>query len=188
MTLILFILSVGVAVMLLTAVLMILAGKAAPSDCAYVLVLGSEVNSVSLQERIDYALGYLTEHPDTVAVLSGGKTGDSPLTEAEAMRQALTEGGIDPNRLWLEDRANSTWTNLGYCMALLEQRIGSCPARVGILTHDFHMFRATMLAGEKALAVTPIPVPTGNPLRWLGCFVREIAGVWHYIILGGFYS
>ena len=54
--------------------------------CDYILVLGAGVNgnkpSLSLQERIQAAYAYLTAHPNTIAVLSGGPGSGEKITEA----------------------------------------------------------------------------------------------------------
>lgn len=184
MGLILFFLYAGVFVLGFTAALILRAALVRPQDCRYILVLGTKVGSVSLQERICCAYAYLTAHPHTVAILTGGKSTDHPLSEAEYMFRALTDMGIDSSRLRMEDRATSTWTNLRYSLSMLE---GDRPTEIGIVTHGYHLFRAAMHGADQGVAVRGIPAPAKNKLRWLFGFFREIAGVWHYIILGGRY-
>ena len=49
-------------------------------DCDYLIVLGAGVRgtvpSLTLSERINAAYTYLTDHPDTIAILSGGQGPD----------------------------------------------------------------------------------------------------------------
>lgn len=182
MGLILFFGSVGVLVLVITGVLILRAGLVHPKDCGYILILGTKVGSAALEERIRCGYDYLTAHPHTVAIVTGGKSTDHPLSEAEYMFQALTAKGISAERLRIEDQATSTWTNLRCSLAMLDH-----PAEIGIVTHDYHLFRAAIHGAAQGVAVQGIPAHSKNKLRWLHGFLREIAGVWHYIILGGTY-
>ena len=86
----------------------------------------------------------MKENTDSKAVLSGGKGPGENITEAEAMRRYLSAEGIEESRLILEDKSTSTEENLKYSA----QVIGSKDAKVGIVTNNFHVFRAMQL-GEK---------------------------------------
>ncbi|MBQ3216155.1 MAG: YdcF family protein [Oscillospiraceae bacterium] len=181
----------GVAVLTVTGIIILRAGSPAPTDCPWIIVLGAQVNadgpSEALEERIDAAYHYLQAHPATQAVLTGGKGDNEHIAEAECMFQKLTAMGIAPERLRREDKAVSTWTNLVYSLAILQQETGSRPEQVGIVTHDFHLFRATMHATAQGLKAYGISAKSRSKLHWLYYFLREIAGVWHYLILGGTY-
>ena len=65
----------------------------------YIIVLGAAVHgdtpSLSLVERVRAARDYMKEHPDTVAIVSGGQGADENISEAEAMSAWLTENGIE---------------------------------------------------------------------------------------------
>lgn len=183
MGLIVFFLAVGMAILGFTAFLIFRAGGVEPTDCPCILVLGTKVGSPALQERIDSAYRYLIRFPDAVAILSGGHTDGSALSEADAMFQALVAMGIQPHRLRIENRSYSTWTNLRYSLSMLENQ----PGVIGVVTHDYHLFRTAMHAAAQGVAVQGIPAHSKNKLRWCHGFLREIAGVWHYLILGGRY-
>ena len=77
--------------------------SAQPADA--VVILGAGVNgttpSVALQTRIDAAERYLKAHPGIPAGLSGGQGPGEDISEARAMYNALTDRGIDPERLIL---------------------------------------------------------------------------------------
>lgn len=177
----------------ITGVCIICQGAVQPEHgCEYIVVLGAKVKdsgpTASLKERIDCAYEYLTENPDAVAIVSGGRGENEPVSEAQCMYEELTAMGIAPERIWIEDRASSTWENLRFSLALIEEKTGSLPDKVGIVTSEYHQFRAGLHAREQGLDVVAIPARTGNPMRWLAYFVREVAGVWHYLILGGLYD
>lgn len=121
--------------------------------CPTVIVLGCQVRgtvpSLLLSYRIRTAADYLNEHPDSVAVLSGGKGPGESISEAECMYRALTERGIDPGRLYLEDRSTTTVENLRFSKALMEREGLRGPAAV--VSNDFHIFRALRMAEDLGL-------------------------------------
>ena len=117
---------------------------AKPADA--VIVLGAGVNgttpSMALQTRIDAAERYLKVHPDIPAVLSGGQGAGEDISEAQAMYDALTARGIDPERLIREEQSANTRQNLENSLALLPD---SYHKTVAIVTNDFHMARVKLL-------------------------------------------
>ncbi len=157
--------------------------------CDYIVVLGAKVNGTApsriLSQRIDAAENYLLDHPRAVAVLSGGQGADEGISEAQCMFNELTARGIAPERLLMEDQSTSTWENLQFSLALLEETTGSRPEKLGIVSSEFHLHRAGMFADSCGVEAVGIPGKTDNPVHLVNYFLREIAGVWHYIILGG---
>ena len=190
----LWILSAGLCIcLILGAVTGIIIGQAAKGDadapCDYVIVLGAGVNgtqpSLILSERIGRAYAYLTEHPETVAILSGGKGEGENISEAQCMFNQLTARGIDPERLWLEDQSTSTRENLRFSMALIEDKTGTRPIRAAIVSNEFHLYRASLFAAEQGLEMIGIPAKTTWFSLRANYFLREIVAVWYYVILGG---
>ena len=161
-------------------------------SCDYVVVLGAKVRedgpSVSLQNRIDAAYDYLTAHPEVIAILSGGMGADEPITEAKCMYDALVSMGIDESRLWMEDKATSTWENLHFSLDLIESRTGTRPTTIGIISSEYHLFRASLFADACGVESVGIPAHTTRISQMINHFMREVAGVWHYILLGGQYN
>lgn len=160
-------------------------------EVAYILVLGAKVNgetpSDNLQCRIEAACDYLLAHPDTVAILSGGQGSDEAVSEAECMFRCLTAMGIDESRLWLEENATSTWENITFSMDLIEEKTGLRPETVGLVTSEFHLYRAGLFAADCGVEIVGIPGKTEKKSEYIYYFLREIAGVWHYYLLGGLY-
>ena len=158
----------------------------------YVVVLGAKVNrdgpSVSLWDRICAAYEYAEEHPDAVLILSGGQGTDEPITEAECMFRELFWMGIDPERLWCEGFATSTWENLQFSLNLIEERTGQRPTKIGVLSSEYHLFRASLFAKACDVEFVGIPARTSRWGQRINHFMREVAGVWHYLILGGQYD
>ena len=65
----------------------------------YIIVLGAQVRkdgpSPVLKYRLDKAVEYLNENPDTVCIVSGGQGSNEPWSEAEGMARYLQEKGFD---------------------------------------------------------------------------------------------
>lgn len=154
-----------------------------PENTDYIIVLGARVNpdgpSGSLRNRIETAREYLSAHPDTKAVLSGGRGADEPMSEAQCMFEHLTAGGIDPGRLMIEDQSRDTAENLRNSYAL----IGDENASVAVVTNDFHMLRARALARGQGHAVGGVPVPT-SAISYPHYMLREFAGVCYETVRG----
>ena len=144
-----------------------------------VIVLGAGVNgtepSLSLQTRLDAALDYLTEHPDIPAVLTGGRGYGEEISEAQCMYDYLTERGVDPHRLILEDQASNTAENFAFSQPLLEAA-GVDPAQdnVAVVTNDFHIARSRLIAARQGYGYA-FGVPARLPWRHLevNYYLRE---------------
>ena len=187
------ILIIGLIVVGVTEALIIKASFGNPDEPVdYLLVLGAKVNpngpSVSLWDRINGAYLYLEEHPDVIAVLSGGQGSDEPITEAECMYRELALLGIDPKRLWREENSTSTWENLSFSLDLIEAKTGQRPTKLGVLSSEYHLFRTGLQAKEFGVEFVGIPARTSRASQAINHFMREVAGVWHYLILGGQYD
>jgi len=185
-------LCIGILVFAVTEGVILSASSGNPEEnCEYIIVLGAKVNGQtpahSLRSRIDAAYDYLVAHPDTIAVLSGGQGPDEDITEAQCMFGNLCAMGIGKDQLWLEDKSTSTWENLNFSLALIESKTGSYPEKIGILSSEFHLYRAGLLAKDCGIEAVGIPAHTDHFAIRLNNFLREVAGVWHYLILGGHY-
>ena len=158
----------------------------------YVVVLGAKVNrdgpSVSLWDRICAAYEYAEAHPQTILILSGGQGTDEPITEAECMYRELFWMGIDPDRLWTEDFATSTWENLHFSLDLIEEKTGQRPTNIGVLSSEYHLLRSSLFAKACGVEFVGIPARTSRWGQRINHFMREVAGVWHYLLLGGQYD
>ena len=187
------VLIVGLLICGVTEGIIIRASFGSPDqDVDYVVVLGAKVRSwgpsISLWDRIYAAADYLTEHPDAVAVVSGGQGDDEPETEAECMYRELVNLGIQPERILMETQAKSTWENIRFSLDLLEQETGSRPTKLGILSSEYHLFRASLFTKKAGVEFVGIPAETSRWGQKVNHFMREVAGVWHYILLGGSYD
>lgn len=170
----------------------ILIGNAAlgnsQAQCDYIIVLGAGVNgtvpSLSLQNRIDAAYDYLTAHPNCIGILSGGQGPGEDISEAQCMSDQLTARGIPQDRLLLEDRSTSTRENIAFSLALIEAHTGHRPETAGILSSEYHLYRAGQVARGQGLEPVGIPAKTSWVTLRISYFLREIAAVWFYAVSG----
>ena len=120
--------------------------SAAPAGLDYLIVLGARVNgrepSVSLRTRVEAAVEYLNENPETLVIASGGQGEDEEIAEADCIIELLREAGIDEARILREGKSTSTAENIRFSYALMEEE----SATVGIVTNGYHMFRAKLIA------------------------------------------
>ena len=187
------VLCIGILVVGTTEILVIEASFGDKDEsCEYIVVLGAMVReggpSTSLRDRINAAYDYLAAHPDVIAIVSGGKGENEPITEAQCMYDHLTQMGIDPQRIWMEDKATSTWENIHFTLDLVEEKTGTRPTKLGILSSEYHLLRASLFADAAGIESIGIPAKTSVFGQKINHFMREVAGIWHYFILGGQYS
>ena len=154
----------------------------------YLVVLGAKVRedgpSVSLWDRIYAAADYLKAHEDVIAIVSGGQGADEPITEAEAMRRELVNLGIEEDRIWLEDRATSTDENMRFSLELIQEKTGSRPEKLAILSSEYHLYRVSLMAEKLGVGFVGVPAKTSRLTQLVNHAMREAAGVWHFYIFG----
>ena len=159
-----------------------------PVNADYLIVPGAKVYgdqpSDALLARIDLAWDYLFRNPDTVAILSGGQGSGENISEAECMFRALTAKGIAPERFWLEDKSTSTKENIAFSLALLQEKVGKIPEEIGILSSQYHLYRAGYFVREQGLQPVCIGAKTARIELFISYFVREIFAVCFYSVFG----
>lgn len=115
----------------------------------YMIVLGAGLRgedvSPTLKARLDQAIAYYKLHPKTMIIVSGGQGPDEVISEAEAMRRYLEEVGIPGESIIKEDHSTTTLENIAFSKEILMTREETVES-VLIITHDYHLFRAQMLA------------------------------------------
>ena len=187
LTILLVLLCLIIMVFSVTGVVIMHGATADKGEFQYLLVLGTVVEgtepSAMLSDRIQAAYDYLTAHPDTICIVSGGKGDEVNLSEAQCMFNELTEMGIDPDRIWMEDQATSTIENFQFSLALIEEETGVRPEKLGVLSSEFHLFRARMFARDEGVMPIAIPAKTTDTATFVQYFLREIPLVWYYSLI-----
>lgn len=173
-------LAAGIAAMLFLGSRIVSGMKAkAPEALDYVIVLGAHVSgtepSRALLKRLEAAYAYAKKNQDTVLLLSGGKGSGEDISEAECMFRYLTGRGIEEERLIKEDRSTTTKENLEFCAALPhETPRESC---TGILSNDFHVYRALALAKKQGYECAYAIPAAGDPLMEAHYILREMFAI-----------
>lgn len=115
-----------------------------PKEVDYLIVLGARVRGEMMTKallfRVEAALEYLRENPNTKVIASGGQGPGEDITEAEAMRRYFVANGIEENRILLEGSSTTTFENLSFSRDMIEDE-----ASVAIVSNDFHVFRASII-------------------------------------------
>jgi uncharacterized SAM-binding protein YcdF (DUF218 family) len=152
-----------------------------PDRVDYLVILGAGLNgdqlSWTLWERVNKGLKVLEENPEMKVVVSGGQGPGETISEAEAMARYLVGRGISKERILKEERSTSTMENFRYTQEMLAQEPGYNPSEtVLVITNDFHMFRAKILARRNGLNPVGVPSPTPWYLR-PNAYLREYFAV-----------
>ena len=131
------------------------------TDALCIVVLGFQLNADGsmrdeLVERLRVALKSAEKYPNAFVVCTGGGTasGDASATEAGRMADWLTENGLSPERVLVEDRSLTTAQNAVYTFELLRER---CPqvTQLAIVSSDYHIATGTLLFGAEAILTAP---------------------------------
>ena len=151
----------------------------------YIIVLGSQVKpsgpAVVTRLRLDRAYEYAVNNPDTVIIVSGGQGSNEPATEASVMKEYLVSKGIDESRIIAEDKSTNTSENLQFSMALTD---GLQDSSVGIVSSEFHMFRALAIA-KKCGYTDTYGIPARSVRLYLpNNMLRESIGILKDLLMG----
>ena len=148
----------------------------------YIIVLGAQVYehgpSLVLQYRLDEAIEYLKDNSDTVCIVSGGKGYNEPFAEAVGMADYLKKNGVAEDRIILETKSSTTGQNILYSMKLMEE-----DASVGIVTNNFHMFRALQIAKKQGLKNVCGIAAKSTPLYLPNNMLREFFAMIKFFVL-----
>jgi len=147
-----------------------------------VIVLGAGVNGESvtriLAHRLNTAADYWSENPDAYIVVTGGLGNRATITEAEAMTRFLAGKGVSRDRILLEDQSTSTYENLVFAKAILDERFPD-GFRAVLITNDFHIYRAVRTARQAGISAGHIGAYT-DWYMWPVNYLREMLAVVNY--------
>lgn len=151
----------------------------------YIIVLGSQVKpsgpAVVTSLRLDRAYEYAVNNPDTVIIVSGGQGSNEPAAEAFVMKEYLVSKGIDESRIIAEDKSTNTSENLQFSMILVD---GLQDSSVGIVSSEFHMFRALAIA-KKCGYTDTYGIPARSVRLYLpNNMLRESIGILKDFLMG----
>ncbi len=150
-----------------------------PNNIDVVIILGAGLNgdklSKTLESRLEAGVHFLKNNKELPVVVSGGQGPGESISEASAMGKYLKENGIEDHRIYYEEKSTTTYENLKLSKQLIEQK-GVKDPTVFIITNNYHLARARMIAGE--LGLKSDGLGANSPLFvTINYFIREYFGI-----------
>lgn len=149
-------------------------------DPQLMVILGCQVKpwgpSILLQDRLDKALVWLEDHPDTTVVAAGGQGPDEHISEARAMADYLVEHGFPEDQILLEEQSHNTVQNLRNTAALLAERGYDTTQDIIVVSNGFHLARVRMLWGRVwggDYNLSTLAAPSSHATSRLMMYIRE---------------
>lgn len=127
---------------------------------------GDQITS-SLLYRLDTTLEYYEKFPETTIIVSGGQGEGETISEALAMSHYLIEHGIPQEKIILEDQSTSTYENFKFSLQYLNTN-----DKVMIISNDFHMSRAKLIASRLGIDAYGYSAPSHLPTI-INFYIRE---------------
>lgn len=117
--------------------------------------------SKALKRRLDTALIYLNDNPDSKIIVSGGQGKGEEISEALAMKNYLVSMGINEMRIMMEDQSTNTEENIRFSQSFINGK----NQKIVVVTNKFHVFRATLIAKKQGMInVEGLGAPTDDIL------------------------
>lgn len=144
---------------------------AVPSDC--IVVLGAKAHGLEpgrvLRARLEQAQKAYEQGLGGKILVCGGKGTDETVPEAAAMAAYLKAQGVPDEDILLEQDSRNTRENLRFAKRIMEANgYRTCV----LVTSDYHMARARLLAAQEGLSVTCSRARSDWPGIWFSR-VRE---------------
>lgn len=149
-----------------------------------VVVLGAQVYSaermgVSLSNRVDRAYEYLKENPESKCIVTGGQGSNEPCPESLTSRNALIRRGLEPERVFAEDKSRNTRENLEYAMETAREN--GLDTNVVVVSQSFHLYRAVRLAESAGFTASGLAAET-DPIIYPSYYGRELLSLTKWYI------
>lgn len=150
----------------------------------YLIVEGAQMltdgPSPVLKYRLDSALDYLKDNPETICIVSGGRGKNEKLPEAFGMAEYLQKYGIDEERIIMEDQSGNTSENIKNSIRLFDPE----NSFTVIVTNDFHVFRSLGIAKEQGILNVSAIAADSEPLYLPNNLLREFLAVCKDMVFG----
>ena len=138
----------------------------------YLLILGCRVKGDTPDEmlrlRAEAAAKFLNEHKGVKAICCGGIVHeDQTKSEAQAIKDILTQSGIERGRILLEDKSQTTFENFVNAKKIIEEQKDNSEPKIAFISSDFHLMRASVIASLVGVNVSSVPAPSPEKGRAL---------------------
>jgi len=150
-----------------------------------IIVLGAAVRkggnpSPALCRRVLHGIRLFRQGKADYLLFTGG-TGKYPPAEAAVMRQLAIAEGISPERIFTEEKADSTFTSAAYCARIMRENQWKSAL---IVSDSFHILRSVFIFRCFGIRAEGNGTKQGRtaigPFRWWLWHVREIIALLWY--------
>ena len=114
-----------------------------------------------------------TQNKTIRIIVSGGQGPGEDISEAQAMKDYLCAHGIEASRIFMEAQSTDTEKNIAYSARFIPDK----NAKIGVVSNDFHLFRAGMLVRAKGFHNVSTIAARSDEVLFLNYRVREYFGV-----------
>lgn len=143
----------------------------------FLLILGCRVRGELPEEmlrlRAQFAASFLKEHKNVKAICCGGIVHeDQTKSEALAIKEILIQNKIEEERIFLEDRSQTTFENFVNAKKIIESLESKKEPKIAFISSEFHLMRASVIASLAGVKASSVPAPSPKKGRALA-YIRE---------------
>lgn len=174
-------LAIGLTAFIVLQILILSGAYTQEAEVDAIIVLGAGLRgdepSEVLRTRLNAAIEYAQGREGVPIIVSGGLGAGRNITEAQAMFNYLSARGVDESLIWKEGASTNTYENLKFSRELMEERgLDVENLTVAVVSNEFHLFRARMIAENAGLDAVGVAAETpGARLKALYFFREAIA-------------
>ena len=138
----------------------------------FLLILGCRVKGDTPDEmlrlRAKAAAKFLNEHKNVGAICCGGIVHeDQTKSEAQAIKEILLQNGIESERIFLEDKSQTTFENFVNAKKIIDSLKTEKEPEIAFISSEFHLMRASVIASLVGVKASSIPAPSPKKGRAL---------------------
>ena len=138
----------------------------------FLLILGCRVKGDTPDEmlrlRAKAAAKFLNEHKNVRAICCGGIVHeDQTKSEAQAIKEILLQNGIESERIFLEDKSQTTFENFVNAKKITDSLQTEKEPEIAFISSEFHLMRASVIASLVGVRASSIPAPSPKKGRAL---------------------
>ena len=138
----------------------------------FLLILGCRVKGDTPDEmlrlRAEAAAKFLNEHKNVRAICCGGIVHeDQTKSEAQAIKEILLQNGIESERIFLEDKSQTTFENFVNAKKITDSLQTEKEPKIAFISSEFHLMRASVIASLVGVRASSIPAPSPKKGRAL---------------------
>ena len=170
--------SLGLAFFIFLQIIILSGSYTEDTDVDVIIVLGAGLindnPSLILASRLNAAIRYIQTRDNIPIITTGGLGQGQTVTESEAMARYLIARGIDENRIWKEDSSTNSHENINFAKIIMEENgLNVESIKVAIVTNEFHLYRAKLIAKKAGLDAVGVAAETPGTHRRLIYHFRE---------------